>query len=219
MPAPKSWTSAWAAPRWCTSRHPILRQTAASWSRPATTRPTTTGSRSCARRRGRSVPTQGLLDIRKLAESDERAIAAKRWHAHARQYFRAYIDHLVSYVDVDAAEAAEARRQSGQRWRRHRDGRLEEEAAVRIHRRELRAGRHLPERHPQPDAAREPGGDIRGGHRAQSRHGHRLGRRFRSLLPVRRERPVHRGLLHRRAAGREHSRRRTRAARSSTIRA
>ena len=43
----------------------------------------------------------GLEDIRKLAESDERATAAKEGKHTAVNIYDAYIDHIVSYVDVD----------------------------------------------------------------------------------------------------------------------
>ncbi len=44
----------------------------------------------------------GLVDIRKLAESDERAKVKKRGIRAPVNIFKPYIDHLLSYVDVDA---------------------------------------------------------------------------------------------------------------------
>ena len=44
----------------------------------------------------------GLLDIRKLAESDERATAAKKGARTPVDIFEAYIDHIAGYVDVSA---------------------------------------------------------------------------------------------------------------------
>ncbi len=43
----------------------------------------------------------GLADIRALAESDERATAASKGASTAVNIYDAYIDHIVSYVDVD----------------------------------------------------------------------------------------------------------------------
>jgi phosphomannomutase len=43
----------------------------------------------------------GLVDIRALAERDERSIATKRGTTAEVDIFTAYIDHLLTYVDVD----------------------------------------------------------------------------------------------------------------------
>jgi phosphomannomutase len=43
----------------------------------------------------------GLVDIRALAERDERSIATKRGTTAEVDIFAAYIDHLLTYVDVD----------------------------------------------------------------------------------------------------------------------
>ena len=44
----------------------------------------------------------GLADIRRLAESDDRATAAKTGTRVSVNIFQAYIDHIAGYVDVDA---------------------------------------------------------------------------------------------------------------------
>ena len=44
----------------------------------------------------------GLADIRKLAESDDRAMAKKRGIRAPVNIFKPYIDHLLTYIDVDA---------------------------------------------------------------------------------------------------------------------
>jgi phosphomannomutase len=47
----------------------------------------------------------GLLDIRALAEGDERKIAASRGMHAPVNTFQPYIDHLLSYVDLDSLQA------------------------------------------------------------------------------------------------------------------
>ncbi|MBT8090375.1 MAG: phosphomannomutase, partial [Gammaproteobacteria bacterium] len=44
----------------------------------------------------------GLLDIRKLAESDDRATAAKKGSRTPVDIFDAYIEHIAGYVDASA---------------------------------------------------------------------------------------------------------------------
>ncbi|MBT8088459.1 MAG: phosphomannomutase [Gammaproteobacteria bacterium] len=46
----------------------------------------------------------GLLNIRELAESDERAQAAEQGSRESVDIFDAYVDHIVSYVDVSALQ-------------------------------------------------------------------------------------------------------------------
>ena len=75
----------------------------------------------------------GLEDIRKLAESDERATATKRRQAHGGQYLRCLHRPHPELRRCRQAEAPETGRQSGQRRRRHRDGWPAAETAVRIH--------------------------------------------------------------------------------------
>ncbi len=77
----------------------------------------------------------------------------------------------------------------------------------------------FPERRAESDAGREPRADDRGDPRNKARPGHRLGRRLRPLLLLRRAWALHRGLLHRRLAGGRVPQARTRRARSSTTRA
>ena len=53
----------------------------------------------------------GLSDIRRIAERDERLIAEERGSHTAVDVFDAYIEHMLSYVDLDKLQAAQARRE------------------------------------------------------------------------------------------------------------
>ena len=67
-----------------------------------------------------------------------------------------YIEHLLSYVDLQALAAAQDRRERRQR-RRGPDRRPARAAsAVRVHQAVSRAGRHVSERRAEPDARGEP---------------------------------------------------------------
>ena len=120
----------------------------------------------------------GLADIRRLAESDDRATSTQEGIRAPVNIFEAYIDHIAGYVDVDALKPLKLVVNPGNGGAGIAMDGLKKKLPVRIHRCELRAGWDLPERHPESDAAREPGGDIGSGSRSQGGHGHRLGWRF-----------------------------------------
>ena len=111
-------------------------------------------------------------------------------------------ERALSFIDVDAAEAAQGRRR-----RRQRDGRRDGRPAARrvpdrADRDLLGARRQLPRPRAEPAAAREPRVHHRAGPLRGRRPRHRLGRRRRPLLLHRRRGRVRRRRLPDRAARR-----------------
>ena len=94
---------------------------------------------------------------------------------------------------------------------------VEKPPAVPVHQGPPRAGRRLPERRAEPDDRGEPRGDGAQRPPRARGHGHRLRRRLRPLLLLRRGRAVHRRLLHRGPAGLDVPRAASAARRSCTI--
>ena len=128
----------------------------------------------------------GLQDIRRIAEEGKFTHARARRRTLRRGH-HARLHRAPALVRGSReTETAQGGRARGQRRGRAHRGQARALPAVRIHQGRSRAGRHLPERRAEPDAAREPPRAGRGA--APARRGPRdlLGRRLRPLLPVRR---------------------------------
>ena len=139
----------------------------------------------------------GLQDIRRMAEAARFDTPVRIGERYAMDVMPAYVEHLLSYVDSGEAQAPQGGRPRRQRRRRADRRQAAALPALRVHQGAARARRQLSERRAEPDAGREPSCTGRGAAGASRRPGRVLGRRLRPLLPVRRARRLHRGLLHR----------------------
>ena len=96
----------------------------------------------------------GLKEIRACAEGGNFRAAGKRGARRSVEVTTAYIEHLLSYVDVRKLKPLEDRRERGQRRGRTRPGPLGAALALRAHQDPSRSRRAFPERRPESRCSR-----------------------------------------------------------------
>jgi hypothetical protein len=142
----------------------------------------------------------GLKDIQRIAEADAYSRAAQPGRRHELDVRGKYIEHLLSYLDRAKLKKLKIVVNAGNGGAGLIVDQLESHLPFEFIKINHAPDGSFPNGRAESDAGSESRRDDRGDQEASRRLRCCLGRRLRSLLSVRRERRVHRGLLHRRAA-------------------
>ena len=161
----------------------------------------------------------GLQDIRRLAEPGVFTTPTRVGERFAVDIMPEYIEHLLSYVDRSKLKPLKVVVHAGNGGAGLIIDKLEPYLPFKFIKVHHEPDGTFPNGVPNPMLIENHARARRGAAQARRRLRDLLGRRLRPLLPVRREGRLHRGLLHRRPAGRRVPASATRAAASSTTRA
>ena len=142
----------------------------------------------------------GLVDIRALAERDQFRKSPRKGGIEDRDILPAYLEHLLSYVDVEKLKPLKIVVNAGNGGAGPILDRLEPSLPFEFVKVHHEPDGTFPNGVPNPMLKPNRAATSAARDRARGGHGPGMGRRLRPLLLFRRDRPVHRRVLHRRIA-------------------